>query len=329
MTGDGVNDVLALKEADCSVAMAAGSDAARNVAEIVLVDNDFASMPAVVAEGRRSINNLQRSAALFLTKTLFSMALAAICIAFPPYPFVPIQMTLINFFCIGMPGFVLGLEPNRSRVEGRFLVNVLRQALPASAAVVVAACMCMAAAALFDCTGAELSTMCLVTTSAIGACLIWRISRPFTPPRAALLAVVVAGIATGMMLLPDFYNIAPLTARMGALLALITAVGCLLFWRLADFFSERTDHGRRPATGFGRGVKVSLKGGSRRVSSTGSSARRLLDRTRAHLRRRHAECERAGRAPESSPSKKEAGRRRVSQDPSGIRVRMPRTKKRP
>ena len=97
MTGDGVNDVLALKEADCSVAMAAGSDAARNVAEIVLVDNDFASMPAVVAEGRRSINNLQRSAALFLTKTLFSMGLAAICIALPPYPFQPVTMTLINF----------------------------------------------------------------------------------------------------------------------------------------------------------------------------------------------------------------------------------------
>lgn len=89
MTGDGVNDVLALKEADCSVAMAAGSDAARNVAEIVLVDNDFASMPAVVAEGRRSINNLQRSASLFLTKTLFSMGLAALCIALPPYPSSP------------------------------------------------------------------------------------------------------------------------------------------------------------------------------------------------------------------------------------------------
>ncbi len=121
MTGDGVNDVLALKEADCSVAMAAGSDAARNVAEIVLVDNDFASMPAVVAEGRRSINNLQRSAALFLTKTLFSMGLAALCIALPPYPFEPIQMTLINFFCIGFPSFVLALEPNRARVRGELL----------------------------------------------------------------------------------------------------------------------------------------------------------------------------------------------------------------
>ena len=138
MTGDGVNDVLALKEADCSVAMAAGSDAARNVAEIVLVDNDFASMPAVVAEGRRSINNLQRSAALFLTKTLFSMGLAAICIFFPPYPFEPITMTLINFFCIGAPSFVLALETNRARVEGSFLGNVLRRALPASLGVMAA-----------------------------------------------------------------------------------------------------------------------------------------------------------------------------------------------
>ena len=137
------------KEADCSVAMAAGSDAARNVAEIVLVDNDFASMPAVVAEGRRSINNLQRSAALFLTKTLLSMGLAALCIAFPPYPFEPIQMTLINFFCIGAPGFVLGLEPNNARVKGSFLTNVLKRALPASLAVIMAAALDIFVARVF------------------------------------------------------------------------------------------------------------------------------------------------------------------------------------
>lgn len=181
MTGDGVNDVLALKEADCSVAMAAGSDAARNVAEIVLVDNDFASMPAVVAEGRRSINNLQRSAALFLTKTLFSMGLAALCIAFPPYPFQPITMTLINFFCIGFPSFVLALEPNNSRVSGSFLINVLKKALPAAAAVVISSVACMAASALLGLDEYQLSTFCLVATCSVGAALIWRISWPFTP----------------------------------------------------------------------------------------------------------------------------------------------------
>ena len=118
MTGDGVNDVLALKDADCSVAMASGSAAARNVADIVLVDNDFAHLPEVVAEGRRSINNLQRSAALFLTKTFFSAALAAFCILMPPYPFVPVQMSLVSAAVIGIPSFLLALEPNHERVRG-------------------------------------------------------------------------------------------------------------------------------------------------------------------------------------------------------------------
>ena len=117
MTGDGVNDVLALKEANCSVAMASGSAAARNVAEIVLADNDFAHMPEVVAEGRRSINNLQRSASLFLVKTVFSAVLALMCIFLPPYPFLPVQMTLLSTAVIGVPSFVLALEPNHDRVR--------------------------------------------------------------------------------------------------------------------------------------------------------------------------------------------------------------------
>lgn len=118
MTGDGVNDVLALKEADCSVAMAAGSDAARNVAEIVLVDNDFASMPAVVAEGRRSINNLQRSASLFLTKTLFSMGLAALCIALPPYPFEPIPDDTHQLLLHRRAGLCAGFGAQQCSREG-------------------------------------------------------------------------------------------------------------------------------------------------------------------------------------------------------------------
>ena len=341
MTGDGVNDVLALKEADCSVAMAAGSDAARNVAEIVLVDNDFASMPAVVAEGRRSINNLQRSAALFLTKTLFSMGLAALCIAFPPYPFEPIQMTLINFFCIGMPGFVLGLEPNRARVEGRFIINVVRRALPAALAVIAAAILCMASAALLDYTDLELSTMCLVTTSAVGVCLIYRISRPFTPLRVALLTVVVAGIASGILFLPGFYSIAPLNAGMLAQLAVYVTIGCVLFMKLADLMSRQTDHGRRAASGFGRGVRVRMgRGGGKKVSSTGSALRRRVEAVRkaserrreaADLKRAQASAEAAveeGAAPASQPEAgKRRGGKRVTQSAAGIHVKMPRKKR--
>ena len=277
MTGDGVSDVLALKEAECSVAMAAGSDAARNVAEIVLVDNDFASMPAVVAEGRRSINNLQRSAALFLTKTLFSMGLAALCIAFPPYPFQPITMTLINFFCIGFPSFVLALEPNNSRVSrDRFLINVLKKALPAAAAVVISSVACMAASALLGLDEYQLSTFCLVATCSVGAALIWRISWPFTPLRAAVFVFVVAGIGVGITLFPDFFSIAALTWGQAIVLAAIVAVGCLLFFKLADLCETSLERRTRSATGFGRGVRVKLGRRGKSVSSTGSAFRRAV-----------------------------------------------------
>ena len=114
MVGDGVNDVLAMKEADCSVAMAGGSDIARNVSHLVLLNSDFASMPKAVAEGRKAINNIQRSASLFLTKTIYSFLLAILFFTIPaPYPFIPIQMTLISAVTIGIPSFVLALENKR------------------------------------------------------------------------------------------------------------------------------------------------------------------------------------------------------------------------
>ena len=290
MTGDGVNDVLALKEADCSVAMAAGSDAARNVAEIVLVDNDFASMPAVVAEGRRAINNLQRSAALFLTKTLFSMGLAAICIAFPPYPFQPIQMTLINFFCIGYPGFVLGLESNRARVEGSFLLNVIKRALPASLAVIVAACLCMAGAGVAGLDNRTLSTMCLVTTSVIGCSLIFRISQPFTLLRRLLFGSIVAGIVIGIVGFPDLFSIARLNLGLVIYLAIVSLACSALFMRLASAMDAQGPRTTRLATGFGRGVRVTLHGKSgRHVTSTGSTARRMVTKFYAGIARRRDE----------------------------------------
>lgn len=130
MTGDGVNDVLALKEADCSIAMASGSDATRNVAELVLLDSNFASMPEIVLEGRRTINNIERSATLFLVKTIYAGILAIIFLFVNmPYPFMPIQLTLISTVTIGIPSFVLALEPNKERIKGKFLRNVISRAL--------------------------------------------------------------------------------------------------------------------------------------------------------------------------------------------------------
>ena len=323
MTGDGVNDVLALKEADCSVAMAAGSDAARNVAEIVLVDNDFASMPEVVAEGRRSINNLQRSAALFLTKTLFSMGLAALCIFFPPYPFQPITMTVINFFCIGFPSFVLALEPNRARVQGKFLTNVLKRACPASVAVLVSCCLCMLVAGNFGLGEQALSTMCLISTAAVGCSLIWRISYPFTRLR------LVVGLACAIVLFPEFFSIAALSVPIIASTLVSALVGIVLFFTVARVVDRTAAKRSRSATGFGRGVKMSLGRGSHRVTSTGSSARRGI-RTVTSMVSRHREQRDLSRAQVSASkavkSESDAARRkrqrRVVQSSSGIKVSM-------
>nr|WP_073294622.1 HAD-IC family P-type ATPase [Parolsenella massiliensis] len=229
MTGDGVNDVLALREADCSVAMASGSDAARNVAEVVLVDNDFAHMPAVVAEGRRSINNLQRSASLFLVKTVFSAVLALLCALIPPYPFQPVQMSLISTAIIGIPSFVLALEPNRERVRGSFLGNVLARSMPGSIAVILAVGVASGVLERFGLSRMEVSTVCVLLTCLVGFSLIVRISLPLNAPRSALLVVVVGIIAFGCTVAGHFFEISPLTPTMLAAIAVIGAAALVIF----------------------------------------------------------------------------------------------------
>jgi len=240
MTGDGVNDTLALKQADCSVAMAAGSDAARNVAQLVLVDNDFASMPKVVAEGRRSINNLQRSASLFLVKTLFSMVLAALFILLPwQYPYQPIQMTLISAFTIGVPSFVLALEPNRDRIKGRFLENVVVKSIPGALAVVLA----VLAANVWGYVGAGLdyaqtSTLCVLLTAWVGANLIFRVSMPFTPLRIALIVFVIVGCVAGALLFPHLFAISPFVEPMWAIFLVVGIGASVAFNVLYNVFDR-------------------------------------------------------------------------------------------
>ncbi len=147
MTGDGVNDIPAMKLSDCSVAMASGADAARHAAHIVLLDNHFTALPHVVAEGRRVVHNITRTASLFLVKTIYSFALSVLMLFIPgSYPFYPIQLTLISALTVGIPSFFLALEPNREPVHGSFLRKVLIRALPGGIAVT----LCAAAAALME-----------------------------------------------------------------------------------------------------------------------------------------------------------------------------------
>lgn len=235
MTGDGVNDVLALHTADCSVAMGSGSDAARNVANLILMDDDFASMPHVVAEGRRSINNLQRSGSLFLVKTIFSMflAVAFIIIQAYSYPFVTIQLTLISAFTIGLPSFVLALEPNKDRVRGDFLRNVVTFALPGAVMIIVSVLAACLGAWMLGLSQEQFATLCVVLSSVAGMNLVIRLSMPYNWIRAALTVVCLAGLLIGIFVTPWFFSLTAFSAAMAgmalALSLIITGVFQLLY----------------------------------------------------------------------------------------------------
>lgn len=247
MTGDGVNDVLALRESDCAIAMASGSAATRNVADIVLADNDFARMPEVVAEGRRSINNLQRSAALFLTKTVYSAALALISILIPPYPFIPIQMSLVSSAVIGVPSFVLALEPNHDRLRGTFLGNVLSHSMPASAAIVCGLLAAMVMARAFGWSDALLSTVSMIVMAAVGIALIERLSRPLTPLRVALLVFSTSYVLLGITVFRDFFLVAPMDYVTGIVCVVTVACAIILFeflYAKRELWSEGSALGR-------------------------------------------------------------------------------------
>ncbi len=241
MTGDGVNDVLALKVSDCSVAMASGSDAARNVAQLVLVDNDFASMPAVVAEGRRSINNLQRSASLFLVKTLLSITAAFLFIFLPwQYPFVPIQLTLISAFTIGLPSFVLALEPNKDLVRGHFLPNAVVHSIPgAVCAVVSIVVLTIVGNEAIGLDYRQVSTLCVMVVGLLGIMLVIRLSIPFTPLRWGLLVVVIGGLLIGVVGFGWLFDIAPFTPEMWQSFGIAALVNIVAFNYLYNVFDAR------------------------------------------------------------------------------------------
>ncbi len=192
MTGDGVNDVLALKEADCSVAMASGSQVACQVSHIVLLESDFSAMPSVVAEGRRVINNIERSASLYLVKNIFSLCLAIISLIFTfTYPFTAAQLSLISGVTIGLPSFVMAMEPNNSRIHGKFLSNVIYRALPSALSDLVLTIGVVLFCIVFQIPETEMSTICTVVVGVVGLLMVYRTCKPFNPLRKLLMIVCV------------------------------------------------------------------------------------------------------------------------------------------
>lgn len=193
MTGDGVNDVMALKEADCSIAMHSGSDAVRSVSQMVLMDSDFSSMPKIVAEGRRTINNIERSATLYLVKTIYSFILA-VAFAFInySYPFLPIQLTLIGALAIGIPSFILAMEPNYDRVEGKFLINVMQVAVPGAMSIIANVVMALIIAETTGANYTEMSTLAAYLTSIASMVILYDLCIPFNLFRTIMFSLLAA-----------------------------------------------------------------------------------------------------------------------------------------
>lgn len=248
MTGDGVNDVLALKAADCSIAMQNGSDATKNVAQLVLLDSNFASMPKVVAEGRRTINNIQRSASLFLVKTIYSTILALMFLFMgEAYPFVPIQLTLISTVTIGIPSFILALEPNNARIRGNFLRNVISKSLPTG---ITVALNILIISILNKCniiSNEHYSSLCVIATSICGLILLFTLTKsrknedtifPFSIFRMLIALSMSALLIFGVTYLGKFFNIAYIIPILDKIAFIV--IGSIIIFIILNLIFTRT-----------------------------------------------------------------------------------------
>ena len=212
MTGDGVNDILAMKDADCSVAMASGSEAAAQAAQVVLLDSDFAHMPDVVYEGRRVVNNIQRSASLFLVKNIFSLLLSLFSvILMVTYPLEPAQVSLISMFTIGVPGFLLALEPNKDRINGHFITNVMLKALPGGLTDVIAVGALVVCGEVFCISDASIGTIATLVLSVVGFMILFKISEPLNGMKYAVIIGNIAGLVFSGFFLKKLFALTDLS----------------------------------------------------------------------------------------------------------------------
>ena len=239
MTGDGVNDVLALKEADCSVAMASGCDAAAQVSQLVLLESDFSAMPSVVAEGRRVVNNIQRSASLFLVKNIFSFLMAVFSACFMlNYPLEPAQISLISMFTIGIPGFFLALQPNTEAIHGRFLSNVLIKALPAGLTDFLVVGALVIFGRVFAVNETDISTACTMLLAIVGFMILYHISKPLNLLRWIVWIGSGVGLLVCSIYLGDIFGITHMSMEC-VMLFVVFAIVTEPVLRYSTMFIER------------------------------------------------------------------------------------------
>lgn len=246
MTGDGVNDILALKDADCSIAMASGSEAASHVAQLVLLDNDFNKMPAVVMEGRRVVNNIERTASLYLVKNIFSMLLAVFSMLFLiDYPLEPSQVSLISVFTIGIPSFFLALEQNRNQIHGHFLTNVLIQALPAGITDFIVVSGLVIFCREFGVEKECVSTSCTILIAVVGFMILYHIAKPMTTPHAILIAAMVIGWLFCMLFFSELFAITTITGKCAMLMIVFAVITEPVFRYLIQLVEAVQKWGRK------------------------------------------------------------------------------------
>ncbi|MGN1277359.1 MAG: HAD-IC family P-type ATPase, partial [Floccifex sp.] len=208
MTGDGVNDVMALKEADCSIAMGNGSQASKSVASLVLLDNQFEALPEILKQGRMVIHNIQRSASLFLVKTLSSIGLTFLTLfLFKQYPFYPIQLTLVSALATGIPSFVLTLEPNETRVTGNFLKNVISKAIPGALCLILSIICCFIFRQFVSMSEDQFSTICTILAGNNALFVLIRVCKPMTHIRKLLVLFMIVCFILAILFLSSFFYI--------------------------------------------------------------------------------------------------------------------------
>ena len=242
MTGDGVNDLLAMKQANCSIAMASGAEAASSLSSLVLLDSDFSAMPGVVAEGRRVINNIQRSASLFLVKNIFSFFLSLITLFTAwPYPLEPIHLTVISSLAIGVPSFVLTFEPKYDRIKGKFLPTVLRRAFPGGLTNVFVVLICQAFMAVFGLPKEEVSTVCASILSFVGLLVLFQVCKPFNLFRKCLWCAMGAGMVVCFTLLGDVLDLRTWSAEVRLVMGTLLLMTPTVFFTIQRLFDTVYD----------------------------------------------------------------------------------------
>ena len=239
MTGDGVNDVLALKQSDCAIALSSGTEAARNVSELILLDSNFNSIPKIVLEGRRTINNIQRSASLFITKTLYALLLLTLFMFVKKsYPFIPIQLTLTSVFTIGIPAFILALEPNNEKVKGNFLINVTSVAFPTAITIIFNIILLLITSEILNMPQIDISTIAVLLLGTTGFMHIYRISYPLNLIRTILLTTMIISFLIAIFGFENLFSLSILNRELIAIYLILALFSYLFFSIITKIFEK-------------------------------------------------------------------------------------------